>query len=147
RPGPKCGAQYPAPRFGRTGIFAGPRRRGGIGDGRCLNLLSEFCKAEPSSGVCSDCESRILTLGVGQGKMAKPSSGVAVSETEVHHHFEVYSKLMPERSAAGLGYLSFIASSSSHRIWETARLRNHFRLAGITYQGACFLLHLRSISS
>src|SRR5450756_2392902 len=60
--------------------------------------------------------------------------------------YATYSNLMPERSATGLGYLRLMASNSSRKTCETARLRNHLRFAGITYQGAHSVLHWRSIS-
>ena len=47
-----------------------------------------------------------------------------------------YSMTSPAGRSAGSGYCGSSSSSVSARIDATARSRNHFRLAGITYHGA-----------
>ena len=49
-------------------------------------------------------------------------------------------------SKEGLGNFIFIDSSVSSMISATARLRNHFRSAGMMCQGAQSVLHLESAS-
>ena len=51
------------------------------------------------------------------------------------------------RSTVGLGSFRFMSSIVSAMICETARLRNHLWLDGITYHGACFFEQLVSASS
>ncbi len=50
-------------------------------------------------------------------------------------------------SKSGFGQRSGICSSSWRRICETAKSRNHLRSAGITYQGACSVLHFEIADS
>jgi putative Mg2+ transporter-C (MgtC) family protein len=58
-----------------------------------------------------------------------------------------YFSLIFDRSAVGLGNFIRSFESRSTRTSETARLRNHFLLAGMTNHGALGVLHLLSTAS
>ena len=58
-----------------------------------------------------------------------------------------YSTFNLLRSMEGGGYFSFMASSASTTIRETAKLRTHLRSAGMMNHGAAAVLHLLSASS
>src|SRR5437773_2498193 len=51
------------------------------------------------------------------------------------------------RSPVGFGYFKFISFSARTIVSEITQLRNHFRSAGTTYHGACFVEVFSSASS